>query len=341
LNSTYENESVKKSILRLRAPIKGALKALKMGHCAPSVMVVIQDLLGEKDAKTLKCTSAMPGGISWMGAECGCVTSPLMFLGIRYGNKLLIEESGEISAVIHLGRKYLHKFNSSFGGLQCKNIARLDFNDPQAVKKRMLSSYVPCFRAICKAPTMLADLMNEDLIEASVVKEDKAIERYSNILAVFGEQQFHCTHSLLHQFGDVIDVDENLLHLSCAFIGGTLFQGMTCGALTGGVLIIGLKFGMIEDSYLRVMRWMVHSLLDGDIKREDLNKFNKALNIGYELAMSFKKEFGDTNCYKLTKINFLADEGVEKQLVAGKLDNCRVIVDRTANLVRDIIQKYE
>jgi hypothetical protein len=63
---------------------------------------------------------------------------------------------------------------------------------------------------------------------------------------------FHCGHAVFGQLGETIPVDQELLDAASDFIGGTLFKGLTCSAYTAGVMVIGMKLGEIENSYLRV-----------------------------------------------------------------------------------------
>ncbi len=55
------------------------LTVLRMGHCAPSVMdTLLVDRKGEYE-DMVRLTSGLPGGIGNTGAECGGVTSPIIF----------------------------------------------------------------------------------------------------------------------------------------------------------------------------------------------------------------------------------------------------------------------
>lgn len=318
---------------------QGLLNALKMGHCAPTVMRTLQELQGVEDERILRCTAGLPGGIGWMRSECGCVTSPIMILGLRYGEEVFSDGNGEIPKIIPIGQRYLNRFKALYGGIDCKEIAKLDYNDKEAVKTYTLGAFLPCFRAICGGPGLLMDLIKEDLKATPPDMDSEPVKAYSKLLKSFREKEFHCSQSVLNELDDLIDVDEKLLRASWGFLGGTLLQGMTCGALTAGVLSIGLKFGDIEDSYGRVLMWMLQLFIDGDIKREDLNKFNVAINISQELATWFEGEFGNTKCYDLTKIDFNTRKGVDRYLSENKLDYCRGVVEKTANKVREIIKE--
>ena len=55
---------------------------------------------------------------------------------------------------------------------------------------------------------------------------------------------FNCAQSVLFSFCDDLWLDEETaLKLSCGFGGGMGRKGEVCGAVTGGILVLGLKFG--------------------------------------------------------------------------------------------------
>ena len=321
--------------------IQGLLNALKMGHCAPSVMRTLQDLQGIESERVLKATAGLPGGIGWLGAECGCVTSAVMMMGLTYGEDILIDGNGQNPGIIPMGQNYLNRFRPSYGGLKCSEIARIDYKDKKDVKKHTLGASSRCFKAICGSPVLLMDTMEKYPMGILSSVDSEQIGAYDKLLELYRTQKFHCSQSVLHELDEFTEGDENILRASWGFLGGTLLQGMTCGALTGGVLAIGLKFGDIEDSYRRVIRWTLQALIDGDIKREDLNKFNRAINISWSLTRWFEWEFGSTRCRDLTRTDFNAPEGVDTYISQNKLEHCRDIADKTAKKVREIILRHQ
>ena len=58
---------------------------LKMGHCARAVMHTVRQAIGAKDERLVKLTSGLPGGIAYLGAECGAITSPIMNIVLKLG----------------------------------------------------------------------------------------------------------------------------------------------------------------------------------------------------------------------------------------------------------------
>jgi len=321
--------------------VQGLFNALKMGHCAPTVMRTLQELQGLENESVLRATAGLPGGIGWLGAECGCITSAVMMMGLKYGEDVLSDGNEAIPRIIPIGQRYLNRFRPSYGGVDCREIAKIDYNEKEIVKKHISGAFLRCFKAICGGPALLMNIMEEDFNAVPPDMDSETVKAQGKLLKLFRDRQFHCSQSVLHELDESIEGDENILRASWGFLGGTLLQGMTCGALTAGVLSIGLRFGEIEDSYRRVMRWTLQLFIYGDIKREDLNKFNRAINISQELVMWFKEEFGNTQCHDLTKTDFNTGEGVDRYISEQKLDDCRVVVKKTAERVHEIIKEHQ
>jgi len=56
--------------------------------------------------------------------------------------------------------------------------------------------------------------------------------------------KFNCSQSVLTAFGGEYGISENdCLKIACAFGGGMGRQQCTCGAVTGALMVLGLKYG--------------------------------------------------------------------------------------------------
>lgn len=266
----------------------------------------------------VRLTSGLPGGIGALGSECGGLTSPIMALGLAYGEEL---EKQPLQFIV-TGQKYLDRFKDLNTGVNCREIAGTD-------GKRL-----PCLKAICRAPGLLLDLLDED---APPDVDNETVNAYARLLQSFRQCRFHCAHNVLHELNDLIAIDGRLLHASWGFLGGTLLQGMTCSALTAGVLVIGMESGEIENSYIRVLRWMGQPFVGGDAMRDDLNKFNRAINVGHELALWFTEEFKSSNCRDILDLDLSTVEGIDEYISGHRIERCREITHKVALRVRGML----
>lgn len=64
------------------------------------------------------------------------------------------------------------------------------------------------------------------------------------------EQKFHCSQAVLVAFADELGItEEQALKLGACF-GGGMCKGEVCGACTGALMALGLKYGQSEKSDL-------------------------------------------------------------------------------------------
>ncbi len=76
---------------------------------------------------------------------------------------------------------------------------------------------------------------------------------------------YNCAQSVLFSFCDELGLDvDNAFMLSCGFGGGMGRMGEVCGAVSGGIMALGLKFGRREKderaqtdiAYLKIREFM-------------------------------------------------------------------------------------
>lgn len=316
--------------------LKGLRNALKSVHCAPAVMLTVQEVQGLEDERMVTLTSGLPGGIGLLRSECGCLTCPIMVLGLEYGADV---DGGQIPKVIPIGQRYMNQFRDQFGGIHCREVVKIDITDRDVVKEKGIK-ILGCFKVMARSPGLLLDIIDDDIEGVSSDIDENTANAYAKLLNAFKDSNFHCTHSVLHELDDVIDVDDNLLRASSGFIGGTLLQGLTCGALTAGVLTIGSAFGEIEDSYIRALKLIRQAFVDGDIMRDDLNKYNRAINMSHDLTLWFEEEFGSTRCSDILETDFSTIENVDRYLSEDGINRCREIVRSVGRRTRSILAEH-
>ena len=293
---------------------------LRMGHCAPAVMKTVLDINQTKREDLVKLMAGMPGGIGNTGFECGGITSPLVLLGLRYG---LGEMQDDLPRIFDLGHAYFQRFSDENNASFCKVIQTPRFP-------------VRCIQAVRHSPELLAETLNSDHRPAIPAEQRKA---FSCLYGHMKQCNFHCAHAVFQQLEDALPVNHELFDAASAFIGGTLFKGITCSAYTAGVMAIGMKLGEIENSYLRVTRMLALMVSGGNAFTEDLNKFNRAINTGHRLSKWFRSEFGSTQCQAITQCDFSCKAGVVRYIADDGVSKCRRIAKMVAEQVRNILNK--
>jgi len=289
---------------------------LRMGHCAPSVMKTALDDAGAGVPWLVKLCAGLPGGIGNSRHECGGVTAPLLLLGLEYAGAP--DEAG-VPAVLHRAQALLRDFRASHGSLACRDI----------LGGRRLP--LPCIGVVRHAPERLA------AVSAHPGPEPLAGERREAcalLCAHLAGRGFHCARAVVRAVPVPGGHGSALVDAVSPFVGGTACEGMTCGALTAGVLLVGLAAGEIEDSPLRVLRMVGTMAAGGDAFAENLNAFNRAMNLGHALARVFEAEHGSTQCRVLTGCDLTTLEGARRFVETGQVARCEVIAASVARRLR-------
>jgi len=102
-----------------------------------------------------------------------------------------------------------------------------------------------------------------------------------------------CSEAVLMTFAEVYGIKcGQIPKIATGFGAGIGRSGSLCGALTGAVMVLGLKYG-----------------------RKTLNEaeaYEKCLAKSLQLCRKFKEEFGSTLCRDLTMCDFTTAEGRRK-----------------------------
>jgi C_GCAxxG_C_C family probable redox protein len=296
---------------------------VRMGHCAPTVMKTILDVSNSEKEWLVKLSAGMPGGIGNTGFECGAVTSPLVLLGLRYG---LREMDRGLPVIFDRGHSLCGHFLKCHKTLSCKEIRGRD-RFPRH-----------CIRPVCLSPELfLASVANNN--QDPIPPETR--ESYRRMYTHLVENHFHCAQAVLDHLNYRSSERQELFDAASAFLGGTLFMGMTCSAFTAGVMAVGLRSGEIENSPSRVIRMLMRMTFGGNAFDESLNKFNRSMNTGYRMSKWFTQEFGSTQCRAITQCDFSTGTGVSKYIESGCVTRCREIANKVAGRVQKTLTDLE
>jgi protein-S-isoprenylcysteine O-methyltransferase Ste14 len=308
--------------LVVRSPPRAVWTLLGMGHCAPTLMSSILHVCGRRKADWLvRLASALPGGIGNTGGECGGITSPLILMGLLHG---LGGSEGGLPLVFERGHAHIAAFRRRRGTLLCREI--------RGTPPRIL----PCIRTIEDSGALCADTLCG---KSRKVIPCQVREAYCRLYAEFASCGFHCAQTVLRKLDGLLSTQPRLLDAGSAFLGGTLFTGMTCSALTAGVMALGLGIGEIEGSWWRVLRMVFLLLTGGPAFDDSVNKFNRAMNRGGELAAWFAAQFGSTQCRAITGADFSSTPEVEVYLQGSGITRCRLIAQKVADQVQLMLEE--
>jgi len=292
---------------------------LKRGHCAPSIMETILKISGVEDDGLVKLAGGLPGGIGHTESECGGITSPLFLLGIRFG---LDETVQGLPLVFFKSHRLFRSFIGRNSTLFCREI--------RGPRERLL----PCIKAVLLSPEIYAEALSDDCLDA-IAAETR--EGYALLYAGFAGEGFHCARDVFRSMSPGIPVSRELEDGVSAFLGGTACLGLTCSALTAGIMLTSRRLAVIENSYLRVFRMIALMLAKRDAFADHINTFNVTMNIGNRMARWFAAEFGSTQCRDITGSDFSSAADVRRFLSGGGVVKCRTIAKKVAGKTGEVI----
>ena len=137
---------------------------------------------------------------------------------------------------------------------------------------------------------------------------------------IFGKG-FNCAQAVLSSHCEEYGLSDNVAKkISCGFGGGMGYIGEVCGAVSGALMLIGLKYGKYME-------------LDNPSKE-------KTYKLIKEFTDNFKKEYGTINCTELIKYDLSKEEELLRARDSGVFKEiCPLLVKRSVEIVEEILKK--
>jgi C_GCAxxG_C_C family probable redox protein len=143
-------------------------------------------------------------------------------------------------------------------------------------------------------------------------------KRVDQAVACF-RNDFNCSQAVFSTYAEQFGMDKpTALKVSCAFGAGMAFMAETCGAVTGALMVIGLKHGKTRpgDDYARDMTY----------------------DLTLEFVERFKAKHGTIVCRELLGCDIGTEEGkrsYDEQQYEEKL--CAKFVEDAAMILEEIL----
>ena len=135
------------------------------------------------------------------------------------------------------------------------------------------------------------------------------------------DEKFHCSQAVFAAFSEEYGVKkEDALKIGGCF-GGGMRKGEVCGACTGALMVLGLKYGKSEKDD-------IESKIQSDIVCD-------------EFLDSFEKENGSYICNDLLGCDISTKEGVQYALDNNLfIDFCPKMVESAVIITEKILEKH-
>lgn len=129
---------------------------------------------------------------------------------------------------------------------------------------------------------------------------------------------FTCSQAVLTAFSEELGMDEKTaLKVSCAFGGGMASSGMVCGAVTGSLMVLGLKHGRTTI--------------------EDLPAKDKTYALSQEFMKQFRERYGSVICKDIIGCDISTPDGKEAFRNQQKMSVCTECVRDSATILEKIL----
>jgi len=136
------------------------------------------------------------------------------------------------------------------------------------------------------------------------------------------KERFNCCQSVLSVYTEEAGLDRPAaLKLTCAFGAGIARMGETCGAVTGALMAIGLKYA---------------SDAPGDTPEKA-----RTFELANRFAEEFKTRNGSLLCKKLLGFDMTTPEGKEAARQTGAFDLCPELVQSAVEVLEEVISRTQ
>ncbi len=133
---------------------------------------------------------------------------------------------------------------------------------------------------------------------------------------------FNCAESVLKACQELYQLPgaEVVPRVATGFGGGIGRKGSVCGALTGGIIALGLEMGRVDP--------------------KDAQARDRLYAISREIYEKFEKEFGTALCFNLTQCDLTTPEGQKKAKELNLHQNlCSQFVQRVVKWVGEALEE--
>ncbi len=133
------------------------------------------------------------------------------------------------------------------------------------------------------------------------------------------KQGFSCSQAVLAALSEPLGLDrERALKISQGFGGGMARMGLTCGAVTGAMLAIGLKYGRTRP--------------------EDEEAKEKTYSLVHEFLRRFQDRHGSIVCRELIGVDLSSPQGHNLGVERGVFENlCPRFVADAVEILEQIL----
>ena len=252
-------------------------------NCAKSQLIPLQDMREIHDDDLIMALTGLAGGILNNGSTCGVVIggaiSSAMIRDKELSGQWRLEDEIQLLREI---KEDISWFENTFGTALCRERAELNYQ-----RITVLGLLNPQKAKGCVARSGAS---MEHFIEKYASKNDS--RRYEKCTAITAE---HCAQKILREIREKTGIgNEKLEQISVALDGGIGLSGGGCGALSGALMALGLKYALDPKNTEPKKLKNIYKAMDSE--------FFKMAKI---LMSQFIKEFEYLECERIAATKFM------------------------------------
>lgn len=138
----------------------------------------------------------------------------------------------------------------------------------------------------------------------------------------FFDSGFNCAQSVFVSYAkDFFKVEEDAYRLSAPFGAGISYRGGMCGAVSGALMVLGLKYGYSESTA---------------VEAKELN-----YKIAKEFMALFSEHNGSLACNKLLNSRIDTPEGLQLAREEDAFKVCPLFVESACTILEKLMKKYQ
>jgi len=277
-------------------------------NCCESQVIPFQNAHDINNEDLLKAVTGLAGGVYNRGSTCGVVFGAALNLAILKDRKLESKSedwtSGDEFTLLRQVEDYVKWFEEEFGGYLCRDRTELDF---QTIRGKVGLLFPKKAKGCVKQSALSLKYL---------LSERKEIEQQEC------PSYKHCATDVMRAIREKTGIGDKVIEqLATVFDGGIGMSGGGCGALTGGIMSLGLQLGnphSKEDAFK--LRNMLVAMP---------GKFSKVANGFIDL---FEEKYGTLECEGISGGRF---DGFDEFL--KQREKCQPLIDWIVEKITDKI----
>lgn len=315
---------------------RARLNLLRAQNCAHATLLSMEDAFCNRDPILMRAATNLEGGVVGCGDTCGVVSAGVLAIGGLLSTAGYHTPRGMEQAIHRVAASYKSWFEGRFGTSLCRERVQVDFSTVRGLLRYLIPGdrLIRCLEHIGLAVDFLTERLREEL--RAVNKRESVREEEGEKQDGGGLREPHCAFTVLKMvYPEQIGFTDSLRWATSGLAGGIALTGATCGALLGGILAIGLRYGY--DARVTSRAAVTAAFIKGHLNllRHPRTPPREAFATSRFFAERFQRQFGSMRCMEIAPRRFASAEELRSFLESSP--QCGEVVSWCGQQVRRLV----